>query len=306
MKKLRRGSVLLVCLLAVLLTGCGAIPKSSPDSLSALQTPIHSGSTKMKLPKTKIISVSIQAPADRVYAFVLDGGNMPKWMTSFMRSVKKEGDKWIANTSAGQMEFRFVSRNEFGVLDHRVKLPSGVEVLNPMRVVPNGNGCEIMLTLFQLPDVTDEAFAADAANVERDLRTLKEVMEHNRSERLSAEQTLIENENETWRLIKQKDLTGFASYLAEDFYDIFPDGREQTKPEVLEFLRGAELKEFQLSNFRVTMLNAAAAIVTYHVNARALIEGEEACMKNSVTSGWAKRGDRWLNVSAVAVARMPE
>jgi ketosteroid isomerase-like protein len=260
----------------------------------------------MKLHKTKIISVSIQAPADRVYAFVLDGGNMPKWMTSFMRSVNKEGDKWIANTSAGQMEFRFVSRNEFGVLDHRVKLPSGVEVLNPMRVIPNGDGCEVMLTLFQLPDVTDEAFTADVANVARDLRTLKEVMERNRSERLSAEQTLIENENETWRLIKQKDLAGFASYLAEDFYDIFPDGQERTKPEVLEFLRVAELKEFQLSNFRVTMLNAAAAIVTYHVNARALIGGEEASMKNSVTSGWAKRGDQWLNVSAVAVARMPE
>ena len=52
-----------------------------------------------------------------------------------------------------------------------------------------------------------------------------------------------------------ESLKGFAGYLAEDFYDIFPDGKERTKSELLEFLSGAELKEYRLSNFRVTMLN---------------------------------------------------
>jgi uncharacterized protein DUF4440 len=70
----------------------------------------------------------------------------------------------------------------------------------------------------------------------------------NRSERFSSAETLIAYENETWRLIKQKDLKGFASYLAEDFYDIFPDGKERTKSELLEFLSGADLKDFRLSN----------------------------------------------------------
>jgi hypothetical protein len=119
----------------------------------------------------------------------------------------------------------------------------------------------------------------------------------------SPAQTLIAHENETWSLIKQKDLKGFASYLADDFYDIFPDGQERTKSELLEFLSGAELKDYQLSNFRVTMLNQEAAIVTYQVDARAVIQGREISMKNSVTSGWAKRGGKWLNVSAVASAR---
>jgi len=41
--------------------------------------------------------------------------------------------------------------------------------------------------------------------------------------------TLIACENATWRLIKQKELRGFAEYLAEDFYDIFLDGVERTK-----------------------------------------------------------------------------
>jgi hypothetical protein len=110
----------------------------------------------------------------------------------------------------------------------------------------------------------------------------------NRSEELSPADTLIAYETETWSLIRRKDLKGFASYLAEDFYDIFPDGKERTKSELLEFLSAADLKDYRLSNFRVTMLNEDAAIVTYQVDAR-------AC--------WAKRGGRWLNVSAVASAR---
>jgi hypothetical protein len=129
--------------------------------------------------------------------------------------------------------------------------------------------------------------------------------QRNPSETHSSADTLIAYENETWSLIKRKDLKGFASYLAEDFYDIFPDGRERTKSQLLEFLSGADLKDYQLSKFRVTMLNQAAAIVTYEVDARALIQGKEISMKNYVTSGWAKRGGKWLNVSAVASARPP-
>jgi hypothetical protein len=98
--------------------------------------------------------------------------------------------------------------------------------------------------------------------------------QRNSSEQLSAEDTLIACENDTWRSIKQGDLTGFASYLAEDFYDIFPDGVERTKLELLDFPRKADLKDYQLSNFRVTMLNKDAAVVTYDVKAHAFIQGK--------------------------------
>jgi hypothetical protein len=118
-----------------------------------------------------------------------------------------------------------------------------------------------------------------------------------------AADTLIACENETWELIRRKDLKGFASYVAEDFYDIFPDGTERTKSQLLDFLSSAEVKEYQLSNFRVTMLTEDAAVVTYHVDARAVIEGKEIPMNNFVTSGWARRGGKWSNIFAVASAR---
>ena len=37
---------------------------------------------------------------------------------------------------------------------------------------------------------------------------------------------LVEHEKQTWALIRQKDLGKFATYLAEDFYDIFPEGKK--------------------------------------------------------------------------------
>jgi hypothetical protein len=119
----------------------------------------------------------------------------------------------------------------------------------------------------------------------------------------SAADILVDHERQTWALIQQKDLEKFATYLAEDFYDIFPDGAERSKPQLLEFLSKAHLKEYELTTFRVTMLNPDAAIVTYNVNARAVIQGTEISMHNAVTSGWARRDGRWLNVSAVASTR---
>ena len=63
------------------------------------------------------------------------------------------------------------------MLDHVVTLGSGEEVRVPMRVVPNGDGSEVLLTVFRSPRSTDEEFAADAGQVERDLATLKHVLE---------------------------------------------------------------------------------------------------------------------------------
>ena len=69
---------------------------------------------------------------------------------------------------------------ELGVLDHDVTLPTGVTVHNPVRVLPNATGSEVVFTLFQLPGVSDAKFGDDARLVAHDLQTLKTVIERNR------------------------------------------------------------------------------------------------------------------------------
>jgi hypothetical protein len=121
----------------------------------------------------KHITITINRPAQQVYAFASNPENMPKWAAGLGGSIQKMGDDWII----GEVKVKFVDQNSFGVLDHEVTLPSGVTVYNPMRVVPNGDGCEFVFTLYRMPDVSDEDFARDAAAVESDLRTLKAMLE---------------------------------------------------------------------------------------------------------------------------------
>ena len=127
--------------------------------------------------KSRTLSVSIaRAPAE-VYAYVSDAANMPRWATAFVVAIRPAGDGWIVETAEGAMPLRFVPRNDLGVLDHVVTVASGQTVTNPMRVVANGDGSEVLFTVFQHPGMSDERFAIDCGYVQHDLRALRAVLE---------------------------------------------------------------------------------------------------------------------------------
>ena len=126
---------------------------------------------------SRTITCSISRPPSEVYEFASNPKNLPQWVRSFCLSVKKSGDDWLMETPTGFVGIRFLPANELGILDHVVTLSDGKSILNPMRVVANGEGSEVMFTLFQFPEISDEQFVIDGGMVEADLRTLKAVME---------------------------------------------------------------------------------------------------------------------------------
>ena len=63
------------------------------------------------------------------------------------------------------------------MLDHTVVLADGTEVYVPMRVMPNGQGSEVMLGLFRQPEMNDAEFDRDAGLMQKDLLTLKGLLE---------------------------------------------------------------------------------------------------------------------------------
>ena len=124
------------------------------------------------------ISVYIARRPAEVYEFASDPRNLPRWAAGLARSeVRKDGDEWVADAPFGTVRLRFAERNAFGVMDHDVKLESGVTVHNPMRVVPNGAGSEFVFTLIRQPGMSEAQFARDKAAVEKDLATLKGLLE---------------------------------------------------------------------------------------------------------------------------------
>ncbi|WP_223258553.1 hypothetical protein [Trinickia symbiotica] len=84
---------------------------------------------------------------------------------------------WRFEAESGPVKIRFTELSAYGVLDHYVELPDGTEIYVPMRVISNGTGTEVQFTLFRVPGMIDEKFAADAEWVMRDLKRLKELLE---------------------------------------------------------------------------------------------------------------------------------
>ena len=85
--------------------------------------------------------------------------------------------EWFVVTASGRLGVSFAERNPFGVLDHEVTLPTGEVISVPMRVVPDGDGSEVVLSLRRQAGVSDEDFARDAGIVQSDLTRLKQLLE---------------------------------------------------------------------------------------------------------------------------------
>ena len=123
------------------------------------------------------LSVSINRSAAEAYEFLCLPENFPKWASGVGTSLRRVGGDWIAETPEGPATVRFTERNSYGVLDHSVQLPRGGSVYVPIRIVAQDQGCELVLTLFRRPEMSDEKFAADAAWVMRDLQAAKRLLE---------------------------------------------------------------------------------------------------------------------------------
>jgi Polyketide cyclase / dehydrase and lipid transport len=123
------------------------------------------------------IGTHIDRPAQEVYDYASNPANMPEWAAGLGSSVEEVDGQWFMESPMGRIVVAFTPRNEFGVLDHSVTVPSGETFYNPMRVTADGTGCEVVFTLRRQPGMSDEDFQRDADAVFADLVTLKRVME---------------------------------------------------------------------------------------------------------------------------------
>jgi Polyketide cyclase / dehydrase and lipid transport len=124
------------------------------------------------------LSVTIDRPWREVYDFAANPANLPQWAAGLAESTVEEVDgKWIADSPMGRVGVEFTGPNPFGVLDHNVTLPSGGTVTNPVRVFPNGDGCDVVFTVRRRPGMSAEDLERDSGQVAADLETLRRLME---------------------------------------------------------------------------------------------------------------------------------
>lgn len=127
------------------------------------------------------LSVAIARPLAEVAAFLAEPSNFTQWASGLAGGLQPppgsaDGD-WRMDTPDGELRIRFSPPNPYGVADHWVQLPDGGIVYVPLRVVANGDGSEVTLMLFRVPDMDDARFEADSDWVRRDLDSLRRVLE---------------------------------------------------------------------------------------------------------------------------------
>lgn len=129
--------------------------------------------------ESRHLSVHIARSAGDVYAYAADPAHLPAWAHGLSESISPSGrgGEWVAESPMGRVTVVFAPRNSLGVLDHDVTLPTGETVHNPVRVLPDGPGSEVVFTIGHRPDMTDEEFDRDAATVAADLDRLRQLLE---------------------------------------------------------------------------------------------------------------------------------
>lgn len=127
--------------------------------------------------ESRHVSTPIDRPAKTAYDYARNPANLPAWAAGLGGSVDCVDGQWVAESPMGRVVVAFAPANEFGVLDHRVTLPSGQIVDNPMRVIADGDGCEVVFTVRRQPGMNDQEFDLDTDAVRADLATLKRALE---------------------------------------------------------------------------------------------------------------------------------
>jgi hypothetical protein len=123
------------------------------------------------------VSVSIHAKPEAVWEFVSDLNNW-KQFSDFGKNLEKISDtEWIAHTSQGDVRVIPKFDKDHLLLDSVCIIASGETQFIPYRVMPNGDGTELIMTNQQTASVSDAEYAEQLGWMRQELETIKQIME---------------------------------------------------------------------------------------------------------------------------------
>ncbi|HYF32824.1 MAG TPA: hypothetical protein VD993_16985 [Chitinophagaceae bacterium] len=124
-------------------------------------------------------SVSIQASTEKVFNYIADPANLPKWTGAFKQADTRSA---VLVTPAGELKIalKTVANKDTGSIDWHMTMPDGTVGKAFSRVVEDGNGNAIYTFVLLAPPVPLEqvegTLAAQMDQLRRELQNLKVIL----------------------------------------------------------------------------------------------------------------------------------
>jgi hypothetical protein len=124
--------------------------------------------------KSRTVTAVLGAPKDRVFAYLSQVENLPKWANEFARELKYEDGKAKVVNGLGEFWFSIDADEETGVIDMYAGPSPEALALFPTRVVPLSNeSSAFSFTMFQGPEMPDELFESQYQSLLREVENIR-------------------------------------------------------------------------------------------------------------------------------------
>jgi hypothetical protein len=124
---------------------------------------------------TSTHTLPLSVSKETAFAFLARIENLPKWATLFCKELRtdSQGRRKVV-TPEGEIFFRIEADPRTGVIDMYGGPTEEQMAYWPARVVERpGQGCLFVFTAMQYPGVSDDAFAAQCAGLEREFEQVR-------------------------------------------------------------------------------------------------------------------------------------
>jgi uncharacterized membrane protein len=127
--------------------------------------------------QSKTKSVFIKAPVSKVFSYISNLANWPRWAISNVIAVKPGSTEWWAmETRTGLGRIRIKPDEAAGILDYDL-VSAGIQWPVRVQLKASGEGTDFSLTYTPPDAASPEAFDKQVGTADKELARLKELME---------------------------------------------------------------------------------------------------------------------------------
>lgn len=129
--------------------------------------------TNLKRVETR--SLGIGATPAAVHAYLSDGSHLPEWAPGFAPRIQPSGESWVVGRGDVRFTLGVLAEARAGTVDFLAASDHARGLY--ARVLPNGDGSELLFAIMFAPDTPEEDVAAQMITLETELAAVRDACE---------------------------------------------------------------------------------------------------------------------------------